>query len=168
MSTKTASTAKRAPRRKKNAPPPAEPATHGQPPIVPNPARQAAFAASIPVLCEVFGLRPAELYGRNPAHGLRDLAVLALRKLALGAVARLGRDLELPWHAMQGEGAPEAIAPVHRASLSSFARQFAAWTGLDIDGRGTTADPAGGVARFARDRYIQIRREAMKRSGPVE
>jgi len=135
----------------------------GQPPRTANPVRLAAFAAAIPVVCEVFGVAPDALVGRNAAVGPRNLAAFALRKLALGAVARLGRDLELPWHAMHGSDAPGPLRGAHKASLSSFVMQFTAWTGIDTDGNGTTGEPAGELARFARDRYRQVLRDVFAR-----
>lgn len=154
--------------RKKVAPKAEPPAQRGGSPIVANPARKVAFAASIKDVCDIFGIDPSALYGREPAFDPLEYALFALRKLALGACAKLGRDLELPWHALHGEDAPPTLAPIHRASMASFARQFGAWSGLDIDGHGTAGKPTGGLAKFARDRYTQILTEAMKRSSPVK
>ncbi len=166
----TASTAKKKPASRKKVATKAEPSTpRGGSPIIANPARKVAFAASIKDVCEIFGIEPGALYGREPAFDPLEYAVYALRKLALGACAKLGRDLELPWHALHGEGAPPALVPIHRASMASFARQFGAWSGLDIDGHGTAGKPTGGLAKFARDRYTQILADAMKRSAaPVK
>ena len=165
----TASTAKKKAARKKVAPKAEAPAPRGGSPIIANPARKVAFAASIKDVCDIFGIEPGALYGREPAFDPLEYAVYALRKLALGACAKLGRDLELPWHDLHGEDAPPALAPIHRASMASFARQFGAWSGLDIDGHGTAGKPTGGLAKFARDRYRQILADAMKRSAaPVK
>lgn len=159
-----ASTAKARTRRKKIAAKAKPAPAHIRTNIVADPARKAAFAAAIPAVCDIFGIEPGALYGREPAFDPLEFAVYALRKLALGACAKLGRDLELPWHALHGDGAPPALAPIHRASMASFARQFGAWSGLDIDGHGTAGKPTGRLATFARDCYRQILADAMSRA----
>ena len=109
----------------------------------------------------MFGVEPESLVGRVAADDARSLATGALRKLALGAVAMLGRDLGLPWSGLHGPGAPEVLVMAHRTTLSVFAAQFGSWTGLAIEGRDEAGPPAGELARFARDHYLRVKRDAL-------
>ena len=136
----------------------------GQPPKPIDPASVVAFAAGIEDICEIFGVAPADLVGRNRQVSTRDKAIAALRKLAFGAVATLGRDLGFSWGGMISDVMPDAIRGAHKTSLGEFHDQFGAWTGLNIDGRKTVGEPAGQVAAFVRDRYLQIKRDAMVRA----
>ena len=120
-----------------------------------------AFAAGIAQVCDMFGVAPGDLIGRNVAEGDRALAASALRKLTLGAVASLGRDLGLSWHSMLLADMPKPIHGAHKTTLASFSAQFNAWTGLVLDARGKSGNPSGEVARFARDRYLQIKRDVL-------
>ena len=120
-----------------------------------------AFAAGITQVCDMFGVAPGDLIGRNVAEGDRALAASALRKLTLGAVASLGRDLGLSWHSMLLADMPKPIHGAHKTTLASFSAQFNAWTGLVLDAKGKAGNPSGEVARFARDRYLQIKRDVM-------
>ena len=120
-----------------------------------------AFATGITQVCDMFGVAPGDLIGRNVAEGDRALAASALRKLTLGAVASLGRDLGLSWHSMLLADMPKPIHGAHKTTLASFSAQFNAWTGLVLDARGKAGNPSGEVARFARDRYLQIKRDVL-------
>ena len=120
-----------------------------------------AFATGITQVCDMFGVAPGDLIGRNVAEGDRALAASALRKLTLGAVASLGRDLGLSWHSMLLADMPKPIHGAHKTTLASFSAQFNAWTGLVLDARGKSGNPSGEVARFARDRYLQIKRDVL-------
>lgn len=135
-------------------------------PVEVDASRQAVLEAFIPAICEVFGVAPEALVGRVPAGDALSLVTGSLRKLALGAVAMLGRDLGLPWSGIHGEAAPEVLVMVHRTTLSQFATQFGTWTGLNIDGHDETGEPTGDLARFARDHYLRIKREALTQAGP--
>ena len=131
-----------------------------------DPRRVRVLAEHVAAVCEVFGVDPDDLVGRVAAEGPRALACASLRKLALGAVARLGRDLDLPWSglAMVEEAGLDAAG---RTTLASFAAQFGAWTGIDVDGLGAQGEPAGGLAHYARDRYRQVLRSALDAAGRV-
>ena len=120
-----------------------------------------AFATGIAQVCDMFGVAPGDLIGRNVAEGDRALAASTLRKLTLGAVASLGRDLGLSWHSMLLADMPKAIHGAHKTTLASFSAQFNAWTGLALDAKGKAGHPSGEVARFARDRYLQIKRDVL-------
>lgn len=120
-----------------------------------------AFATGIAQVCDMFGVAPGDLIGRNVAEGDRALAASALRKLTLGAVASLGRDLGLSWHSMLLADMPKPIHGAHKTTLASFSAQFNAWTGLALDAKGKAGHPSGEVARFARDRYLQIKRDVL-------
>lgn len=124
----------------------------------PDPAAHAALVAAIPDLCEMMGVPPGMLTKRAAGVGPREVATLALRKLALGAVALLGRRLELRWSALYGEWAPAALVGVQRSTLGNFADQFAAWTGLDGYNNGK---PTGYVAQCARARWEQVEAAAL-------
>ena len=124
-----------------------------------------AFATGIAQVCDMFGVAPGDLIGRNVAEGDRALAASALRKLTLGAVASLGRDLGLSWHSMLLADMPKPIHGAHKTTLASFSAQFNAWTGLVLDAKGKAGNPSGEVARFARDRYLQIKRDVLVTTG---
>lgn len=119
----------------------------------PDPAAHAALVAAIPDLCEMMGVPPGMLTKRAAGVGPREVATLALRKLALGAIAHLGRRLGLRWAALYGEWAPAALVGVQRSTLGNFADQFAAWTGIDGYNGGK---PTGYVAQCARARWEQV------------
>ena len=57
----------------------------------------------------------------------------------------------------------DSTQPSHRSPipLASFSAQFNAWTGLVLDAKGKAGNPSGEVARFARDRYLQIKRDVL-------
>ena len=82
-----------------------------------------AFATGITQVCDMFGVAPGDLIGRNVAEGDRALAASALRKLTLGAVASLGRDLGLSWHSMLLADMPKPIHGAHKTTLASFSAQ---------------------------------------------
>ena len=162
MSTKNSKGAKAKSRSKAAAQSPARPNPGPGQPRKPIPvATIDAFAAGITQICDMFGVAPGDLIGRNVAEGDRALAASALRKLTLGAVASLGRDLGLSWHSMLLADMPKPIHGAHKTTLASFSAQFNAWTGLVLDAKGKAGNPSGEVARFARDRYLQIKRDVL-------
>lgn len=170
MSTKNSKDAKAKSRSKGVAPSPAQSPARPNPgpgqPRKPIPvATIDAFAAGIAQVCDMFGVAPGDLIGRNVAEGDRALAASALRKLTLGAVASLGRDLGLSWHSMLLADMPKPIHGAHKTTLASFSAQFNAWTGLVLDAKGKAGNPSGEVARFARDRYLQIKRDVLVAAG---
>lgn len=126
--------------------------------------RLAAFLAAIPEVCGVFGMDPAGLLGRNPAYGPREAATLALRKHCLGAIAALGRALDMPWGSMPESDLPTYLRGAHKTTISSFLTQFYQWTGLDA-GEGVLGTPASEVAGFVLARYKQIREAAIIAAG---
>lgn len=127
--------------------------------------RLAAFLAAIPEVCGVFGMDPAGLLGRNPAYGPREAATLALRKHCLGAIAALGRALDMPWGSMPESDLPAYLRGAHKTTISSFLTQFYQWTGLDDDRHGVLGTPASEVAGFVLARYKQIRESAIIAAG---
>ena len=127
--------------------------------------RLAAFLAAIPEVCGVFGMDPAGLLGRNPAYGPREAATLALRKHCLGAIAALGRALDMPWGSMPESDLPAYLRGAHKTTISSFVTQFYAWTGLDTIGSAVASEPASELAGFALARYKQIREAAIIAAG---
>jgi len=127
--------------------------------------RLAAFLAAIPEVCGVFGVAPDALLGRNPAYGPREAATLAFRKHCLGAIAALGRALDMPWGSMPESDLPAYLRGAHKTTISSFVIQFYAWTGLDTTGLGTIGEPASELAGFALARYKQIREAAIIAAG---
>ena len=166
MSTKNSKGASKAKSRSKATTSPAAEAARPNPgpgqPRQPIPvATIDAFATGIAQVCDMFGVAPGDLIGRNVAEGDRALAASALRKLTLGAVASLGRDLGLSWHSMLLADMPKPIHGAHKTTLASFSAQFNAWTGLVLDAKGKAGNPSGEVARFARDRYLQIKRDVL-------
>ena len=166
MSTKNSKGAKAKSRSKAPAQSPARPNPGPGQPRKPIPvATIDAFATGITQVCDMFGVAPGDLIGRNVAEGDRALAASALRKLTLGAVASLGRDLGLSWHSMLLADMPKPIHGAHKTTLASFSAQFNAWTGLVLDARGKAGNPSGEVARFARDRYLQIKRDVLVTAG---
>lgn len=153
--------AKKTPKKRGTAPKVVKPA---KPMTAEDTERLAALRHFIPAISAIFGINPADLVGRVLHHGPRAMAVGALRKLALGAVACLGRDLEISWRVLIDSGVASNAGDksVHRTSIQSFSLQFGAWTGLDMDGEGTQGEPAGEMAAFARDRYRQIKSDAVR------
>lgn len=143
------------------APPAPTPRGPGQPPRPITPTTVTALEAGVVAICAMFGIAADDLVGRVRQITVRDRASAALRKLALGAVSTLGRDLGLSWSGMSSEVMPDFLRAAHKTTLGSFHDQFLAWTGMNVDGRGTTGKPVGEVAAFVRDRYLQIKRDAL-------
>ncbi len=119
----------------------------------------AALKSAIKDISEMMGVAPALLGCRSAGDGPREVAVLSVRRLALGAVASLGRSLGLGWSSLYGQGGPECLVGVQRTTLPVHAAQWEAWIGRHVDGPET---PAGGLATFARDRFVQIERAAFR------
>ena len=165
--TTSTSATKRRPRRKAGAggTAPAVTTGPGRPRnAIPAP-RLAAFLAAIPEVCRVFGIASEDLLGRRPANSYRDAASLALRKHCLGAIAALGRALDMPWSAMYGDDAPAPFRGAHKTTISSFIMQFYQWVGLNEDRTSNITTPASEVAGFVLARYKQIREAAIIAAG---
>lgn len=149
--------------RPKKAPPPAPVAApvknvHS---YTPDPHALQALTEAIPAICEFMGVPEDRLILRDAGQNPREVAVLAVRKLALGAVAALGnKSLGLRWAALYGEGAPDSLLGVQRSTLSIFAQEFLAWTGLDGYHEGK---PTGDISSTARIRFAEVEAAALKR-----
>ena len=123
-------------------------------------------------LCTLFGVEAATLRFRNAADQKdpEDLAHNGLRKFAVGALVHLGREIDLA-HANRNGGATRRagtslatiaeLEGIHRATITSFHDQFLALCGFGMDARGRAREPKSGVGRYVRDRYVEIRKDAL-------